>query len=207
MNEQEEQVYLRGRRRAWTEVISLALRELGHDEATSGAAALREREYAVSALRELCEEFGDNDWPDRLWLPDVIEKHLGRRLRILREQRDSAAGVVRCRDCKHWTDQRGPRDDTFRCGRVPDTCGPGTVEPKPRAYTNSIEGADFFTAGDFSCALAEPKLLVLGMKADPAAPPPIVVSSVEEARAYGIAARPEDFVPVDVFVVPEGDRR
>ena len=41
---------------------------------------LKEREVAVAALRELCGEYGDNDWADDLHLADVIEKHLRRHL-------------------------------------------------------------------------------------------------------------------------------
>lgn len=40
-----------------------------------------ERTETVHALRELCKEFGDNDWSDDLHLADVIEKHLARHLR------------------------------------------------------------------------------------------------------------------------------
>lgn len=39
-------------------------------------AAHRERLELVSVLRRLCAKLGDNDWPDDLYLPDVIEKHL-----------------------------------------------------------------------------------------------------------------------------------
>jgi hypothetical protein len=36
-----------------------------------------ERKQAIAVLRELCGKFGDNDWPDDLYLSDIIEKHLG----------------------------------------------------------------------------------------------------------------------------------
>ena len=39
-----------------------------------------ERFETVLALRRICGEFGDNDWPDTLHLVDVIEKHLERHL-------------------------------------------------------------------------------------------------------------------------------
>jgi hypothetical protein len=35
-----------------------------------------ERKEAIAKLREVCEEFGDNDWEDSLHLADIIEKHL-----------------------------------------------------------------------------------------------------------------------------------
>ena len=37
---------------------------------------IEEREETIIKLREICQDFGDNDWPDDLYLPDIIEKHL-----------------------------------------------------------------------------------------------------------------------------------
>lgn len=39
-----------------------------------------ERQRTVNALRSICEDYGDNDWDDNLFLADVIEKHLHRHL-------------------------------------------------------------------------------------------------------------------------------
>src|SRR4029077_15273959 len=39
------------------------------------------RGAVVKMLRMVCEEFGDNDWPDNLHQADVIEKHLIRPIR------------------------------------------------------------------------------------------------------------------------------
>jgi hypothetical protein len=39
-------------------------------------AGMVERVAVVRVLRQVCERFGDNDWPDNLHLGDVIEKHL-----------------------------------------------------------------------------------------------------------------------------------
>ena len=39
-----------------------------------------ERHEVLEMLRQVCEEHGDNDWPDDLHLADVIEKHLWRHL-------------------------------------------------------------------------------------------------------------------------------
>ncbi len=50
------------------------------DPGIGGTYAQRERADAVRVLRGLCQEFGDNDWPDNLHLGDVIEKHLGKHL-------------------------------------------------------------------------------------------------------------------------------
>jgi hypothetical protein len=79
MNEKEELAYGVGARSAWTRMLQTALKELGHD-APDSASLLIEREEAVAALRSLCADFGDNDWPDDLHLADVIEKHLGKHL-------------------------------------------------------------------------------------------------------------------------------
>lgn len=35
---------------------------------------------AISTLRQVCDEFGDNDWDETLNLSDIVEKHLWRNL-------------------------------------------------------------------------------------------------------------------------------
>jgi len=40
----------------------------------------KERAETILFLRELCEEFGDNEWKDDLHLKDILEKHLAKRL-------------------------------------------------------------------------------------------------------------------------------
>jgi len=65
-----------GRRSALTQVIGSCLRDLDYGDRSANGWIV-EREGAVAKLRELCEEFGDNDWPTNLDLADVIEKHLG----------------------------------------------------------------------------------------------------------------------------------
>jgi predicted secreted protein len=37
---------------------------------------IRERIETINVLRDLCEKYGDNDWDDDLYIPDIIEKHL-----------------------------------------------------------------------------------------------------------------------------------
>ena len=72
-----EKDYIRGNRAAWVELLRLSLKNLGYESKESGESAwIIERERAVSALRSVCEDHGDNDWPDDLDLSDVIEKHL-----------------------------------------------------------------------------------------------------------------------------------
>lgn len=35
-----------------------------------------ERDETRAVLRDLCGRFGDNEWPDDLYVPDVLRKHL-----------------------------------------------------------------------------------------------------------------------------------
>lgn len=75
----DEQSYLEGARRANLALLQYAMSELrGHGKTDEAGAVewLRERQEIVSALRELCDEHGDNDWPDDLDLSDVIRNHL-----------------------------------------------------------------------------------------------------------------------------------
>jgi hypothetical protein len=85
MNEQD---FERGRRSAYASILRQCMIELAPftERMTSGgkdqmiAQLVSEREAAIVALREICAEHGDNDWPDNLYLADIIEKHLGRNL-------------------------------------------------------------------------------------------------------------------------------
>lgn len=76
-------------RAAWEKILGIACEELNLDGPLAAALAARnkqhqewrlERTLAVSALRNICEVHGDNDWPDDLHLYDVISKHLTRHL-------------------------------------------------------------------------------------------------------------------------------
>lgn len=81
MDESEERAYLNGERMAWLAMLDTCIRALGHDNAPGQSARwIRERAEVRAALRVLCKDFGDNDWPDNLHLGDVIEKHLARHL-------------------------------------------------------------------------------------------------------------------------------
>ena len=72
-----DQGYVDGRRTALLRVIDRILLDYEIDTKTTRRARLEiERAETVSALRRLCEEHGDNDWPDDLHLGDVIEKHV-----------------------------------------------------------------------------------------------------------------------------------
>lgn len=41
-----------------------------------------EEELIIDKLREICSICGDNEWPDNLYMPDILENHI---LRYLRE--------------------------------------------------------------------------------------------------------------------------
>ncbi len=79
MTEKEEQAYIEGGRVAWRTMLREALVNPGHSRPEwTEESWLLEREEAISGLRRVCGEFGDNDWPDDLSLTDIIEKHLER---------------------------------------------------------------------------------------------------------------------------------
>ena len=78
----EEESYARGHRAAFRYMLSMLLREFDINTAdedklkVSLANMIAERQQAIAGLRELCEDFGDNEWEDNLHLADIIEKHL-----------------------------------------------------------------------------------------------------------------------------------
>jgi hypothetical protein len=86
LKEEDEKIWLRGNRAAWKRIMDEAIKQLGYPADEDGtiplrsAAMISEREEAVAVLRQICDDFGDNDWPDNLNLADIIEKHLGNHL-------------------------------------------------------------------------------------------------------------------------------
>jgi hypothetical protein len=80
MTESGEQKWLQGNRAAWKRIFDMAASELHKDGELDAAALSSERMEAIIALRDICEQHGDNDWPDNLHLADIIEKHLHRHL-------------------------------------------------------------------------------------------------------------------------------
>lgn len=77
MTPNEERAYEDGRRAALVTQLYAVLYALGVDDPDAARVRwLQEREATVAALRSLCRDCGDNDWPDNLYLPDVIDKHL-----------------------------------------------------------------------------------------------------------------------------------
>ena len=81
MTEREELAYEQGSKAAWRQLLGLCLRHLGVDDPEAGKARwVDERTEIVAMLRQVCDEWGDQDWSDDLHLADVIEKHLWRHL-------------------------------------------------------------------------------------------------------------------------------
>lgn len=78
MSEQDEANYRRGQRSAWRNILNIAIRELNYDQDDCAFLhkLIAEREAAIAALRRLCSDYGDNNWPDNMYLSDIIEKHL-----------------------------------------------------------------------------------------------------------------------------------
>lgn len=60
-------------------LLARCVADLGVEDVDAGKARwLVERTDVVLLLRGMCEEYGDNEWPDNLHLSDVIDKHLMR---------------------------------------------------------------------------------------------------------------------------------
>lgn len=89
MTNEEESAYMRGSRAVYQEMLSIALRGLSVEPVPDTPDGMRKRiaqlemihAQTIAALREICDEFGNNDWDDDLHPADVIEKHLARPLR------------------------------------------------------------------------------------------------------------------------------
>lgn len=82
----DEKSYDQGSRMAWWIILNNCLRNLKfdcnkEDPKYQLAFLVKEREGALSALRSLCGDFGDNEWDAKLDMADIINKHLGNYLR------------------------------------------------------------------------------------------------------------------------------
>jgi hypothetical protein len=73
-----------GRQAVFRSMLGFITGELHGDE-RKVAGAIAHLIDVKTALRGLCEEFGCNEWPDDLNLSDVVEKHLGRKIRDMVE--------------------------------------------------------------------------------------------------------------------------
>ncbi len=74
-----ERHHRQGYRAALTSTLRQTIRALEYED-TLVAALVVEREETIQALRNVCEDHGDNEWDESLHLADVIDKHLGRYL-------------------------------------------------------------------------------------------------------------------------------
>lgn len=75
MTENEERAYESGGKAAWLAVLSEAGRHLGRSSPEWNEKRwVLEREAAIAELRDLCAEFGGNNWPDDLHLADIIKR-------------------------------------------------------------------------------------------------------------------------------------
>lgn len=73
--------YIAGYRDAIAFVLLDCMKYLGYEDVDAKRCAwVMERETTITALREICEDFGDNEWEENLSLADVVEKHLARHL-------------------------------------------------------------------------------------------------------------------------------
>ena len=83
MDDKQEQAFADGEKRAYSSILRECLRNLGISDLreVQQLELFAERQDTITALREVCEDFGSNDWPDNLYLSDVIRKHLTRPLR------------------------------------------------------------------------------------------------------------------------------
>jgi predicted secreted protein len=83
MNERQinERDFSRGEKAAWRRMLAECIKWLREDaEPMTAEQLLLERTEAIAMLRIVCAEHGDNDWPDRLHLADIIDKHLAKHL-------------------------------------------------------------------------------------------------------------------------------
>lgn len=66
MTEREEQIYQQGQRQLADRLLA-SLRHYLPEIARDKQSLVSERAAAIASLRELCAEYGDNDWPDASW--------------------------------------------------------------------------------------------------------------------------------------------
>ncbi len=78
--EMQEEHWTRGERAALSAQLQHILIELGYSEEYKPEFYIKEREQTIAALRRICDEYGDNEWDNNLFLGDILEKHLRRHL-------------------------------------------------------------------------------------------------------------------------------
>ncbi len=95
--EREDDAFARGEVAVYRRLLSMAIRGMGVDKIPDDADRMRLRIARLEAemadarvqLRKLCEDFGDTDWGDSLYLADVIERYLGRALYESKKEEDA----------------------------------------------------------------------------------------------------------------------
>lgn len=90
--EHDEWSYADGSRAVYHELLRLALAGLGYENVDREQALLL-LDQTRTALRNVCAEFGDTDYPDDLHPADVIEKHLARHLRERAAEHEQMAAM------------------------------------------------------------------------------------------------------------------
>jgi len=81
MTGREETAYVRGQRQVYASMALTCARELLPAARGKVSSLLAEREAAVNALRDLCEQLGiEADFPPELHLADIISKRIARQL-------------------------------------------------------------------------------------------------------------------------------
>lgn len=78
MAESTDQAYRRGFKDGAESVYIARMRDALEPLTLKAKALESDRAGAVSLLRSLCADYGDNDWPDDAPLAIVIAAHLGR---------------------------------------------------------------------------------------------------------------------------------
>jgi hypothetical protein len=77
-----EKDYIMGSRSAACSILRECLSILGYSSPEAMQTSwILEREAAINALRCVCNDYGDNDWDEKLHLADIVDKHLARNLR------------------------------------------------------------------------------------------------------------------------------
>lgn len=80
--EEKEHLWKLGNDAAYRAIMLECVAHLDDEPMKHVARWLAERGDAIRALRNLCEYLGlSNDWPDNLYLADIIEKHIERYLK------------------------------------------------------------------------------------------------------------------------------
>jgi len=76
-----------GKRVVLTQLVLSALKELGYEKVESLESLIIQREETVHVLRQICTQYGDNDWNSELPLGHVLKEHLWNHLITATEER------------------------------------------------------------------------------------------------------------------------